>query len=92
MSGIPNVPGRRRAIPKPFQRPSVSVASADVKREWQSVEVLLLATGDTVVSHGTIKMISKAHGKVRVWFPECQHIWDDTVVLFAFTKVLDGNN
>lgn len=89
-----NVPRRRKAIPKPFERKSISVTQ-DIKREWQHVPASQLEVGDIVAHHGLIEKISP-YGSVQgekvvlLVFPENTIGFEPETDLFAFTRVVNG--
>lgn len=92
MPGVPNLPGRRKALPKPFQRKSITISAPDVKREWQRVPASSLDLGDTVTSHGTLTAITlRRSGEVHLRFLEHALTVDGAQELFAFTRVRDGS-
>jgi len=46
------------SLPKPFARPSVSVAPPS-SRTWQDIPTTEVLTGDTVVDHGLVTSVTK---------------------------------
>ena len=73
-----------RRLPKPFQRPSVTVASGG-RRSWQTVPPYCLGRGDTVADRGRVEDVegefftprTSMHAEVIV----------DTRVLFLSGKI-----
>jgi len=85
--GLPSHPTIRRVNkPKPFQRPSTSVAAPGVKREWASVPAEKLEVGDTVPGIGTIDEIKTvAHHVVVAGGLGNTTTWRLDEPVFAFT-------
>lgn len=60
-------PKVQRALPAPFERPSINAGGAFVKRKWQPTKVMDLAEGDTVAEFGVISSVAqyKDHDPAR---------------------------
>jgi len=86
---LPRVPGRRRAIPKPFVRPAIELSA--VKRAWQNVPVETVERGDFVAGQGKVTSKSRAHERTRLYFPEGNSWQEDGTMVFAFTRARDGD-
>jgi len=56
MPGIPNHPTIRRALPKAFHRPTVSVGGT-VRRQWQTVPARCLQPGDNIPGLGLLRRV-----------------------------------
>lgn len=65
--GLPTSGVPRRAIPKPFKSPSISISPPEeTKREWREVEVIKVRRGDTVANVGLIDFINHEYvGGIR---------------------------
>lgn len=70
-----------------FNRPSLSVESAEVKREWRTVHAGTLRAGDIVPDFGRIELVTAVGGAFDLTNPSgavTRFGWSDPV--FAFTE------
>ncbi len=89
LSGLPNHPRTRVIKPKPFQRPTTTVAAREVKRDWRTVPAMKLDCGDTVPGIGTISHYRITAGKMIVLGGLGNvHTWDMAEPVFAFTAAI----
>ncbi len=62
LSQVPNTPQVRRAKPKPFQRPVVSVTTPPAaKRAWGPTPVWQVLPGDTVADFGQVTAVHEVN-------------------------------
>jgi hypothetical protein len=88
---VPNMPGRRKAMPKPFKRKSITVSPGpSEKREWGPLKARLVQAGDTIAGHGIVlsmEYLNRA-GQVKIvaGAPESHELiclTDDELTVFA---------
>lgn len=84
---VPRVPKIQKAMPKPFQRNSITLDFSD-KREWKKVQAGCVEAGDTVVGVGKIRATVCDGSQVRVWnVLDESRILESVEEVFAFVKV-----
>lgn len=81
------MPGRRKVIPKPFSRPSITVS--ETVREWQYVKLGTLAVGDIIAGEGRVNSHAVAGEYVSITLGEDPHtrLSPASMVVHAFTRI-----